>query len=78
MVKYLCTPLYAGMDSFDKMIEKRRYDDECIEYRLIGSAISFAFAEIGIDETKDETIGNFWLFWVIFDHFGQLIFRFSK
>ena len=82
MVKYLCTPLYAGMDSLDKMIEKRRYDDECIEYRLIGSAISFAFAEIGIgigiDETKDETIGIFWLFWVIFDHFGQLTFRFSK
>ena len=62
--KYLCTPLYAGMDSFDKLIEKRRYDEECIEYRLIGSAISFAFAEIGIgiDETKNETIGNFWLF----------------
>ena len=68
------------MDSFDKLIEKRRYDDECIEYRLIGSAISFAFAEIGIgiDETKDELIGNFWLFWVIFDPFGQLTFRFSK
>ena len=68
------------MNSFDKLIEKRRYDDECIEYRLIGSAISFAFAEIGIgiDETKDEIIGNFWLFWVIFDHFGQLTFRFSK
>jgi hypothetical protein len=68
------------MNSFDKLIEKRRYDDECIEYRLIGSAISFAFAEIGIgiDETKDELIGNFWLFWVIFDHFGQLTFRFSK
>ena len=67
------------MNYFDKLIEKRRYDDECIEYRLIGSAISFAFAEIGIgiDETKDELIGNFWLFWVIFDHFEQLTFKFS-
>ena len=63
------------MDSFDKLIEKRRYDDECIEYRLIGSAISFAFAEIGIgiDETKDERIGNFWLFWVIFGYFGSFL-----
>ena len=42
------------MDSFDKMIEKRRYDDECIEYRNIGSAISFAFVEFGINETIGE------------------------
>ena len=42
------------MDSFDKLIEKRRYDDECIDYRNIGSAISFAFVEFGINETIGE------------------------
>ena len=42
------------MDSFDKLIEKRKYDDECIDYRNIGSAISFAFVEFGINETIGE------------------------